>query len=480
MASNKKVILTMLLYFIVTISILIFIPLSDNIGAYSFPSSVLALSIITHGKISLPFQSSVSSYWTGTLSIERDYPAPSLILASFYLITNIPPDLMPLLPISGFIIFIFYYIMLTILLGIRGAQSLRGRRPYEVIVLLLVVMYDLFARNASYYVGRATLGVALFIVIVYLFLKTATNDGEGKWTIAALIILIATSFTYYTSILAACIILLLFLFTSMIRLSTFGQRVKRAFFSLAITSLFLTIVQPIVNTILLSPSKFINNLINWILAQLKIEQNEAYYLTVGNISIDLFTRASAIWLDYFLKLIFIIVFVCYFLNELIKKKRLNMREPANALTIITVGASLAELFYTFQAPTVSLRFITMLSILYTPLAITRISKAGVARIVSLIISTLLIVFYIGTFNGILVYGRINYTRHLYGFSEFISGIVASNNDVIGGDSYYTGYLFFKTALSRDYTRFYSQPSVFTHLIYLVFMTLTQLLTALRG
>jgi hypothetical protein len=431
--------------------ILTFISLSGNIGPYSFPSSAQALDIIRHGKISLPPQLPVSSYWANTLFIEKDYPVASIILAIFYLTTSISPDFLPFLPISGFMVFIFYYIILKTLLEIKGTQSLYGKGIINALLSLLIVIYDLFNRNIAYYVGRATLGVAFFMVITYLLLKLIANNRKSSWIIVTLIVLLATSFAYYTTILAAFIALFLFFFFNIIRLLKLEQRTREAIFSLVIVSLFLVVIQPIINVLSLSPGKFVNNLISWILAQLKIEQNEAYYLTVGSISMDLFTRISTIWLGFSLKLTFIFTFICYILNELIKERKLNMRKPANILAVITVSASLADLSYTFQAPTISLRYITMLSIFYVPLVVARVNRAKIKKTFGLAISILLIVFCVGTFNSILLYGRVNDVRYLYGFNEFISGIITSHNVVIAGDSYYTGYLFFKTSLGKDYT-----------------------------
>lgn len=448
---RKVSLIVLLLYFVMVMGILTFISLSGNIGPYSFPSSAQALDIIRHGKISLPPQLPVFSYWANTLFIEKDYPVASIILAIFYFTTSIPPDFLPFLPISGFMVFIFYYIILKTLLEIKGTQSLYGKGIINALLSLLIVIYDLFNRNTAYYVGRATLGVAFFMVITYLLLKLIANNRKSSWIIVTLIVLFATSFAYYTTILAAFIALFLFFFFNIIRLLKLEQRIREAIFSLVIVSLFLIVIQPIINVLSLSPDKFVNNLISWILAQLKIEQNEAYYLTVGSVYMDLFTRISTIWLGFSLKLTFIFTFIFYILNELIKERKLNMRKPANILAVITVSASLAELYYTFQAPTISLRYITMLSIFYVPLVVARVNRAKIKKTFGLAISILLIVFCVGTFNSILLYGRVNDVRYLYGFNEFISGITTSHNVVIAGDSYYTGYLFFKTSLGKDYT-----------------------------
>jgi len=444
-----------LLYFVAVTSLIVFTSLSGNVGPYSFPSSVQALNIASHGKISLPFQLPISSYWPDTLLVEKDYPVPSLILAIFYLITNISPDFLPFFPVSGFMIFLFYYIiLLKVLLEGEESQSLSRKSISNSLTFLayLLVIHNLFARTHAYYVGRATLGVVYFVILVYLLLRLATSNKKNSWIFTTLIILITIAFTYYTSILAISITLFLLLFTYAIKFSLLQQRTKEVIFSLAIVSLFLVIIQPIVNVLTFSPSRFIDNIISWVLAQLKIERGEAYYLTVGNVPIDLFTRISTVWLNYSLIMIFILAFIFYFLNELIKKRRLDIQKHANILAIVTIGASLAELFYTFHAPTVSLRFITMLSILYVPLVITGINKAKVRRTLCYVMSILLIIFYVGTLNSTLVYGRVNDVQYLYGFNKFISDSVTSYNVVITGDSYYTGYLFFKTSISGDYAR----------------------------
>jgi len=311
-------------------------------------------------------------------------------------------------------------------------------------------------RIHAYYVGRATLGVAFFVMIIFLVLRLITSSKKSAWIMLIMVVLITTSFTYYTSILASFFAFLLLSFTCIVKSSPFERRIKKSIFSLTILLLLLVLHQPIVDVLTISPNKFINNFTEWFFAQLKIEKDtEAYYLHVGDIHVDMFTRISAIWLSNILRVFFILLFASYILSELSRKGESNIKDPANVLAIIAIGASLAELFYTFQAPTVSLRFITMISALYVPLMIVKIKNARIRTILGSVISILLIVSHIGTLNKTLLYGRVNDFKNLYAFDTFISCITSHRSIVIAGDSYYTSYAYFKATLNGvgDYFHF---------------------------
>jgi hypothetical protein len=419
--------------------------MSGHVGPFSFPSSVLATNIVRHDRIILPPSLPANAFWSSMLPIERDYPVPSLLLAIIQFITNIPFDLLPFLPISEFTIFVFYY---TIMFEVLYRKDL-FRSPWKHLTILLLIVYDLFNRINAYYVGRATLGVAFFIVSVFLILKLTISNKKNPWIILIMVILVATSYTYYTSTLAISSILLLFSIAYTARFMFFDQHTKGAILSLAVVSLFLLLNQPILNSLVISPNKFIDNFIAWILAQLKIEKNtEAFYLSVGDVPLDLFTRISVVWIGFLLRILFILTLGAYLLDKLWNTKKLNINDPFNTLVIIVIGASLAELFYTFQTPIFSLRFATMLSVLYFPLTIARIKRARIKIIINITISILLIIFYVGSINGTILYGNVNSPRNLYGFNSFISGITQPYHSVIiAGDSYYTGYASFKAFLN---------------------------------
>lgn len=438
--------LILLIYFIVVLGILIFIPMSGHVGPFSFPTSVLATNMVRHGRIILPARLPANAFWSSMLSVEKDYPIPSLIIALIQLITNMPFDLLPFLPISEFITFTFYYIIILKALYRKDLP----RNLFQYLTMLLLIIYDLFNRINAYYIGRATLGVALFIVSVFLILKLTVSNKKYPWIILIIIIFTAISFTYYSSILALSSILLLFSIAYITRFIFLNQHMKSVILSLTIFSFFLVLYQPIINSLVISPDKFIDNFVAWFLVQLKIEKNiDAFYLNVGDVPIDLFTRISVVWLGFLLRILFILMFVSYFLDKLLNVKKLDINEPFNTLIIIVLGASLAELFYTFQAPTVSLRFATMLSVLYFPLTIERIKRAVVKIIINIIVPLLLIIFYVGSINSTILYGNINAPQNLYGFNTFISGTIRScHSTIIAGDSYYTGYASFIAVLSN--------------------------------
>jgi hypothetical protein len=457
--------LVLLVYFVFVVGILVFIPLSGNVDPFSFPSSVLAMNILRYDRIILPSSLPINVFWIDALSVERNYPLPSILLALFQLITGVPPDLLPFLPLSGLVTFIFYYIMILKILGELETFKLLHKEIHNVkmyylklVLLLLLAIHNLFDRNGSYYVGRPTLGVAFFVMMLYVIMKLFTHNKKLEWIILMMIISMASSFTYYTSTLAIFTVSLLFLLANIVRLPHYDQHTKKALFSFTIFSLFLTINQPIIHIFTssaLSFDRFISNFMAWILAQLKVERSsEAYYLAVGAVIRDPFTRISAVWIGFALRAIFILMFIFMFLVTVRRKGM--MKKIILVLLIVVIGASLAELPYTFQTSTVSLRFATMTSLLFVPIVFNEIKRTRIKITLGFIILILLMLFYTGTLCDIIMYHKIYPYKYIYGFTLFISNIAQFhyNVNIVAGDSYYTGYVFFKTMLNNDRSSFY--------------------------
>jgi hypothetical protein len=347
-------------------------------------------------------------------------------------------------------------ITLKALLEINSIADLIKEKPFFAFLSLAIILLDLFIRNDAHYVGRATLGVTLLVATSYIFLMFMSGRDVGRHFPLLLIITVVIAYTYYTAFIATFIIVTLYILSIYVLKFSNSNTNKRGYtLTLASTLLFLIIIRPflaLVRTIPLSPGKFIDNLMDWILSRLGIERGEAIEF-FGEVPIDLFTRVSTVWLGYAIRLFSIFTFALYLINRIIinktiKSKTLSRKasyvlKPGDIYAIIVIGATIAELLYTFLIPIVSLRYITMFSVFYIPLMLTRIRNSRIGNVIATLITLSLILLYAGTCRSVFIYGKVGTAKYISGISSYISlNGEASSKTVITGDSYYTGYLWF--------------------------------------
>jgi hypothetical protein len=444
-----KSLLAFTFYLVIALGVITCFSSLGNVNPYSFPSAVQALKIIKYNEIPTP--QSETAYWKTTLVNEIEYPIPSILLAMYYLVTNISPSFLPFLPITGFVLLIFYLITLKALLEINRITDLIKEKPFFAFLSLAITLLDLFIRNDAHYVGRATLGVTLLVITSYIFLIFMSGRDVDRRFLLLLITIVVIAYTYYTSFLATFMIVILYtLFIYAFKFSNSNISKRGYTLTLAVTLLFLTITRPfvaLVRTTSLSPEKFIENLMDWVLSKLRIERGEAIEF-FGEVPIDLFTRVSTVWLGYAIRLFSIFTFAFYLINRIAKSKTISRKashilKPGDIYAIIVIGATIAELLYTFLIPIVSLRYITMFSAFYVPLMLIRIKNSRIGNVIAIFITLLLILFYIGTCRSVFIYGKVGTAKYISGISSYISfNEVALSKTIITGDSYYTGYLWF--------------------------------------
>ena len=409
------------IYFIVNIALIIYIPLTGHVNDYAYPTATMASIIIDNGHINLP-ELQMSIYWEGALTIERDYPVPAIFLAMIRLITALPGAYVPYIPLSGFLIFLLLF----------AISKMKTNK--KVIAIYLLVLYSLFIRIQGFYVGRAPLGVAFQVLIVYLVLRLVLmRDVKSFWLVN--IALIASYFTYYTTIIASTTIFFYIFITSRIRLLSIPSYIDSPIKFLLIISLNLLISQPIVSTFsTISIFNFFINLFDYTGTLLKVNRDEAYALHVGNVEIDIFARITTIWIGSILRVLVILVLLFYIITKLKKFGKLNSSTFEDVMAIIAIGSFTGELFYTFVAPTLSLRYLLIFSIFILPVVLQR------KWITSLILS-LFMMFYIGTIYSVFVYGMAGQPFLLQRVIAFFSYYTPV---VVTGSSYDTGYLFYAT------------------------------------
>lgn len=448
-----KSLLIFTFYLVIALGVITCFSLLGNVNPFSFPSAVQALKTIRYSKILTPQND--TTYWESTLAYEVEYPIPSILLTTYYLVANIPPSFLPFLPITGFTLLIFYLVTLEVLLEANRITDLIKEKPLLVLLSLAIILFDLFIRNDAHYVGRATLGVTFLVISNYVFLMFISGRSIRNQFLLMLVVVIAITYMYYTAFLAVFMIVMLYilfntLFTYVFKSPNSSSSKRSYALALAATLLFLIVIQPfitLVRTTPLSPQKFINNLVDWIISRLGVERGEAIEF-FGEVPIDLFTRISTVWLGYAIRLFSIFAFALYLIKRIAESKTILRKAPqkfklGDIYAIIVIGATIAELPYTFFVPIVSLRYITMFSVFYIPLMLARIKNSRIRNAMAVFIMFLLILFYIGTFRSVFMYGKVDTAKYISGIGSYISfNEVALGKVSITGDSYYTGYLWF--------------------------------------
>lgn len=409
------------IYFIINMALIIYIPLTGHVGDYAYPTATMASIIINNGHINVP-ELQMSIYWEGVLTIERDYPVPAILLAMTRLITALPGAYVPYIPLSGFLAFLIFYVIFKVKLN------------KKTILIYLLIPYYIFSIIHGFYVGRATLGVAFQVLIVYLVLRLIMmRDVKSFWLV--IIALITSHFTYYTSIIVTTTIFFYIFLTNRIRLLSIPSYIGSSIKFLLVISLNLLIFQPIVSTFsTISILNFFTNLFDFISALLKVNRGEADALHVGNVEVDIFVRITSIWIGWILRVLVILVLLFYIIIKLKKFRKLDASSFDDVIAIIAIGSFTAELFYTFVAPTLSLRYLVMFSIFILPVVLQR------KWIIGLILS-LFIMFYIGTIYSVFVYGKA-YQPFL--LQRVLTFFTYSTPVIVTGSSYDTGYLFYAT------------------------------------
>jgi hypothetical protein len=446
----KRISIPILLYFVVTISIVISFSFLGNVNPYSFPSAVQASKIVACGKIAADFQNEVT-YWERTLTSEVEYPIPSVLLAVLDLVANVPSLLLPFLPITGFTLSIYY---LVILKAIQEDAMISNEKESILMLLsLTIIAFDLFARNDAHYVGRATLGVVFLVLASYVLLMFVSRRNSRRELLLLFILTIVISYTYYTAFLAILTTIVIYgmlLCIPIFKIFEFNPDKKNGILTLIIVALFLILIRPFISLMrdtTLSFEKFLSNIMDWVLTRLRIEQGEAREF-FGEVPVDLYTRISTIWLGYAIRLLFIFTFTYYFLNEVLRRRvaskaQVQTLKSADIYAIITIGSTIAELFYTFIVPIISFRLITIFSVFYVPLIIIKIRNSKIRTALATFVLMSLILFYAGTFRSVYMYGKVNTDKYVLGLSSYISSHGEPlSRIIVTGDSYYTGYLWF--------------------------------------
>lgn len=432
----------------------------EFINTYSAPTAVYALFIKRYNELVAVSHES-KSYWGGAINVEVSFPLPAILLSTFIMVTGIPERLSLFIPIMGLARVIFFVLAKQIL-------CLNGKKHVDVFsgiyYATVIVLYAL-GGNA---IGRAEYGVVLLTFFIYsniLLLKSSINrqmsHRAGAFCFLTIFTL-AAGFTYYTSITS---ILIITLFAPIVvrKLTAINLSTSH----IPIISVLMIVYQPFYYSFFKQSNltNFINNLLDFIKAQLKIEaQTEAYALHVGYVNLDLFSRIGGVWFASIIRLLSILVVVYIFLKYLPRKNMYDMRAQNVlwAYSLITILACLSELSYSFFAPTIPIRFISLFGLVlllylikgmitYTE-SICHKPKRSLWKISALIMLGVIIVSNIGSFSSAWLYGApkpLGYQK-LQPLLTYCTYHCPDDALTLVADAYYSAIGFFHSLLFNRY------------------------------
>lgn len=465
-----------LVVIIVFITSLSFPLIFKYVGPYSAATAVYANQVLKSG--GLPSDEFISEpphkYWKSAIKTEVDYPAPSLILSIFILITNIPKDYAMFIPISG-VANIIYFV-----LGKKILCSDWKRNRYGLLFSAFYYAFVTFSNIHATYVGRAVSGLTLFTYFLFCYIlflhEYATNRSHRSWLMMLLLLTLAIGYTYYTTTLA--IIAITSLAIAVLIVAYVRASIRKLFLyagiSITIPAIFICIYNPFVTALASAKSltSLIDNFIQYIQYVLRIEaqQSEAWQLYVGFIEADFLSVLG----KRIVSVIGYVSIIALVVSLFVYKPR---DKPARShmtmwfFSVIILLSSLSEITYLIVIPTAPLRLLTM----YGPIAmlflggdfISRSNKFWRSRHTHREIIAFLIILIIalgcwGSLRWAWYYGMYSAKPlaydEVYPLSVFLCIHSSGETPItIAGDAYYMANVFFIVSLYNKVNNVAPEP-----------------------
>jgi len=292
------------------------------VGVFSAPTSVYAIEILNRGHLPTSDFLSAQKYWRSAIRFEANYPLPSMLISEFLLITGISKEFAIFLPIVGLACIIYFILAKKILCERKNSQ-------YELFFSSLFYAFVALNNLHANYVGRATLGSILFAFFLYSYLTHLDyylkRSSRLSWFILSFLFALASGYTYYTSTFGIMILTTSMWLLLLILFSTAQRRFVVPELTIAVTTAFLLIRNPLLETVAsgFSLTLFVNNLITYAKAMLRLEtkQNPAWLLFYGYVHMDPLTQQLH-QIVFFIKLISIISVI---VAHLIYRPKINLR-----------------------------------------------------------------------------------------------------------------------------------------------------------
>ncbi len=459
---NKKRIskIELLAYFILTITFitsLTFPLIFKYVGSYSVPTALFANNMLSSG-ISVTEVNILASqrYWKDAGEYEKAYPAPSLLLAIFMLVSNFPLSYTMFIPLVGVSNIIYFALAKYVL------SSSSNNKSYITLFSALYYALITFSNIHASYIGRAVLGVNLFTYFLFYYLKFLNSDRNKRfsWGILLLLIALVIGYTYYTTTLSIITLLMPMIIISVLISSVRISRKVYIEFGIVIMSILLFIqnIPPQLPRSINATSFFTNFIqyIKYMLGSFGIIPGEhATSFNIDYVKLDLFSLVGQrifFSLQYFSVLVVLVCLIMY--------RPKNMREfNKNSVwlfSLIIFLSGLSEFMYFFGGPKGPGRLLMLYGVVVTLFISNRFidnnklkpkKKVFIATITILIMS----LSCLGTLNIAWNYGWFSSKPYTYDkvlpLTEFLSSYSIPENPVyLAGDDYCLANMLFIISL----------------------------------
>lgn len=447
-------------------------------GPYAAATAVYAIKTNDTGTLMNALES--PAYWKSSLFVEAVYPAPSILLSAFTLLTGLPREYAmfnPVMPLANLV----YFVM--------AKRILRSAGTVAHAMLFSALFYTFLTCDAiSYggnYVGRATLGEVLFafFLLAYMFYidDHRSRKNRGSWLAVLLVFTLAVGETYYTMTLAIAVlgVLMAVVLGTVAFLS--NTRWGHKGLAVAILAMVLFGGNAYASSLMsgLSFSALLSNLIERTLILVGAQAPPSLFRNTDLLRVDFFTTLTGSWIVTMIKLISMATVAYVLLRYRPKKSALGSTGFATiwlfALAIIL--SNFSEFAYLFFGPVSPIR--TLVN--YAPITMFFFfgvylgrNKHGTAdgtkapgnlfalqkRVVLAVILIAVLLGAMGSLRFAWYYG----VGKPYAYQEvdavshyLLSHSSPENPVVITGDTYYTANIFFIGALHGDLDRVVAEP-----------------------
>ena len=448
-----------------TMSMSLMLPLvMEMVEPFAFPSASYSILIKRFGKLEFDSSSILSRYWSSAVDVEIQYPLPAVLLSTLDIVTGIPEEFLPFIPITALANIIFFVLAKRLFLVWDG-------RPHRIISVLYYTTSIFVLRLISgQAIGRAVLGVTFLAYFLFSYLLNLSSQrvSQRSTLIIEILFTLAIGFTYYTSQLGILILTLIAPIIARILIPRYFSVMYVPVIPL--TAIFMIIHQPLFSILARGADLrlLLNNILEYLKAILKIErETTAYYLQVGYVEIDLLSRMGSVWFLTILKLLTTLATIYVFIKYLpLHRNTLDERKRILWIySVVVLLLGLSELPYSLLAPTISLRFLSVygfiifLYLLYIINSEHRVTNK-IKLIIRLIILGMIIISYVGSLLYSWLYGvakPLGYQK-ISSLAEFCTSYSSNSRPmIIVTDAYYSVAGFFYSIVSHKYASVAYEP-----------------------
>lgn len=455
---------------------------------YAAPTAVYSEMIVNKGHLvqleALPPDDPV--YWINTLSIESQYPVPSILVATLILITGIPfhyAMFIPLVAIGNLIYFVLARYILS---------KINNNKGLVWVFSALFYLYFSVSTIAGVTIGRASLGIMFLAFFIYIYLRFGSESNVHSYryryfgsilTLVLLVIIIG--FNYYFATIDVIALMTLIIIATILGKNALPR--KRPFLegSILVMAIFLFLRSTVmvaqiqtttVTKIFSSFLEYIGSMVGMLGIQLDWLNTGPSLWNINLVNLDLLSSLGNRVLLVTQYSSIIVMIACI----LIYRPKKFQRSPKDIIwlfCIIILFASVGELGYLTTGPYSPLRLLLYFGPIVTLAVVLgfisenyKNGKLTVGKIkfvkLKLIIFGLVTLFFcisiLGSVNMATTYGvaaaKLSAYNTVYPVSSFLCSYVRDNNSIIlTGDSGYTSNIFFISSLNNKTDSVIAEP-----------------------